>query len=218
MDLNEFSKNYLDIINSDFSGLNLTRIVDFDEFYNKQVLDSVEPFNESSVFQNFKKTKTNFIDLGFGGGFPLLPLALSFPELNFFGVEARKKKAEAVQKIAHKLNLSNVKTHHSRLENLDFDSECGLIMKAVGTVEKMLTMVNRPENVTAFILKGPSFWEIESEGVEKIKDTWKLVEEKNIKIPGTEGRKLLVFKGSINNKLLKISKNQNNLVKVSQFF
>ena len=74
--MKDFAKKYLDIIETNFSGLNLTRINNFDDFYQKQVLDSIIPFQNKELTQEqFKDMEKQIIvDVGFGGGFPILPL------------------------------------------------------------------------------------------------------------------------------------------------
>ena len=61
------------------------------------------------------------IDIGTGGGFPLLPLAILFPEISFTGLDATKKKMDAVQRMVHQLALPNVKLLLGRAEELGHD-------------------------------------------------------------------------------------------------
>ena len=61
------------------------------------------------------ESKGVFIDVGFGGGFPLLPLAKYLPHIQFYGVETRNKKVRVVSEIAAKLGLNNIKFLHSRI-------------------------------------------------------------------------------------------------------
>ena len=90
--MDDFSKRYFDLLNGEYAGINLTRITDENEFYSKQILDSVEPLRQSKIFnESINKSKLH-IDVGFGGGFPLLPLAKSLPSIKFIGFEARAKK------------------------------------------------------------------------------------------------------------------------------
>ena len=48
--MKEFAKKYLDLLTGEFAGINLTRIESFDEFYQKQIIDSVLPQKESAIF------------------------------------------------------------------------------------------------------------------------------------------------------------------------
>jgi hypothetical protein len=91
----DFSIRYLNVLKTQLSGLNLTNILDPDEFYQKQILDSILPYQESELFKKSVKETGVVVDVGFGGGFPILPLAKLLPEVKFVGVESRRKKAEA---------------------------------------------------------------------------------------------------------------------------
>ena len=90
----EFSDKYLEILKGELAGINLTRITDEDEFYHKQILDSVIPFEGSEVFQQAVKECGRVVDIGFGGGFPILPLAHKLPDVNFLGMEARERRPQ----------------------------------------------------------------------------------------------------------------------------
>jgi 16S rRNA (guanine527-N7)-methyltransferase len=61
------------------------------------------------------------LDLGTGGGFPLLPLALLLPEVKFTGLDSVKKKIDAVQRIVNTLGLPNVQLLVGRAEELGHD-------------------------------------------------------------------------------------------------
>src|SRR5690606_4816190 len=113
----DFSIRYLNVLNTKLKGLNLTTILDPDEFYHKQILDSVNPYLQSEAFQKDVKRRGIVVDVGFGGGFPILPLAKMLPDVQFVGVESRRKKADAVTLIAEELGIKNVKLVHSRLED-----------------------------------------------------------------------------------------------------
>ena len=79
----DFSIRYLNILKTQFEGLNLTKILEQDEFYHKQILDSILPYQESKLFQDDVKKTGLVVDVGFGGGFPILPLAKLLPHVRF---------------------------------------------------------------------------------------------------------------------------------------
>lgn len=191
--MKEFAKKYLDLLTGEFAGINLTRIESPEDFYNKQILDSVMPMTESKVFKNcIEKTKL-VVDVGFGGGFPILPLAFKNPDVKFIGMEARAKKAQVVQKIANALGLTNATLKHQRLDFVDFDVDTVITFKAVGKVQDFLPMIRTDKTVCVFFYKGPNFYELE-DIEELLEKDWELIEEKSYDVPGTEGRVLLGFK------------------------
>ena len=64
------------------------------------------------------KPKSNILDIGTGGGFPGIPLAIMFPESNFYLVDSIGKKIKVVQEIVQALGLRNVKAEHIRAEEV----------------------------------------------------------------------------------------------------
>ncbi|MBR9847158.1 MAG: 16S rRNA (guanine(527)-N(7))-methyltransferase RsmG, partial [Algicola sp.] len=59
------------------------------------------------------------LDVGTGGGFPGIPLAILYPETQFHLVDSIAKKLKVVNEVVDGLNLTNVKTTHDRVENID---------------------------------------------------------------------------------------------------
>jgi 16S rRNA (guanine527-N7)-methyltransferase len=66
---------------------------------------------------------TEVLDVGTGGGFPGIPLAILFPEAQFLLVDSIGKKIKVVEGVAEALRLSNVQAKHMRAEDVDQDFE-----------------------------------------------------------------------------------------------
>ena len=76
------------------------------------------------------KSGTSILDVGTGGGFPGIPLAILFPEAQFHLVDSIGKKIRVVQEIAKELGLDNVKAEQIRAEKLE-DSYEFVVSRAV---------------------------------------------------------------------------------------
>jgi 16S rRNA (guanine527-N7)-methyltransferase len=93
--------------------INIISRKDIDSLYEKHVLHSL---SIAAVFPFAPGTEV--IDLGTGGGFPGIPLAIFFPETNFHLVDSIGKKLKVVEAVAAELGLSNVHTRHTRIEDI----------------------------------------------------------------------------------------------------
>lgn len=93
--------------------INVISRKDIDELYVRHVLHSLG----IAKVQKFKP-ETNILDIGTGGGFPGIPLAILFPKTEFLLVDSIGKKINVVNEVAKALGLSNVKGIHSRAENI----------------------------------------------------------------------------------------------------
>ncbi|NHM08272.1 16S rRNA (guanine(527)-N(7))-methyltransferase RsmG [Flavobacterium sp. CYK-4] len=98
--------------------INVISRKDIDALYTKHVLHSlaiakVQPFEPG----------TSILDVGTGGGFPGIPLAILFPETRFYLIDVILKKINVVKAVAESIGLQNVKAEQIRAENVkgDFD-------------------------------------------------------------------------------------------------
>ncbi len=217
--MNDFCKKYLEQVRGEFAGINLTRILSDDDFYNKQYVDSVFPFSNIKCLKNIYKKVNVHVDVGFGGGFPLLPLASLNPGTKFIGFEARGKKAKVVSQIAQNIGLKNVSTYHQRFENVYIDKDCVITFKAVSTIKNLLPQIISDKTVYAVFYKGPNFYELED--LDWLPKHWEIIEETLLEIPNTDGRMIVVLRNrnvlrrtEVNNFKKKSNK---NLVSLSQF-
>ncbi|HQZ25999.1 MAG TPA: 16S rRNA (guanine(527)-N(7))-methyltransferase RsmG [Flavobacterium sp.] len=98
--------------------INVISRKDIDELYTKHVLHSL------GIAKIIKFEPGTFVlDVGTGGGFPGIPLAILFPETRFYLIDVIAKKIKVVQAVAEALELKNVKAEQMRAELVkgDFD-------------------------------------------------------------------------------------------------
>lgn len=95
------------------SKINVISRKDIDGLYEKHVLHSLA----IAALIDFK-AGTQIIDIGTGGGFPGIPLAIYFPEVQFHLVDSIAKKLKVVEGIATGIGLKNVTTQHIRAEEI----------------------------------------------------------------------------------------------------
>ena len=91
--------------------INVVSRKDIDELYLRHVLHSLAIAKVITF-----KHGTSIMDVGTGGGFPGIPLAIMFPECKFHLVDSIAKKLKVVNEVVEGLNLENVKTTHTRVE------------------------------------------------------------------------------------------------------
>lgn len=93
--------------------INVISRKDIDLLYERHVLHSL---GIAKVMQF--KPRTRIMDVGCGGGFPGIPLAILFPEVSFYLIDSIGKKIKVVNEVATALKLKNIKAEHKRAEEV----------------------------------------------------------------------------------------------------
>ena len=115
--------------------INVVSRKDIDELYLRHVLHSLAI---AKVIQF--KDGSKIMDVGTGGGFPGIPLAILFPDCSFHLVDSIAKKLKVVDEVVEGLQLTNVKTTHTRVEDIN-DTYDFIVSRAVAAMPTFVRWV-----------------------------------------------------------------------------
>ena len=160
--------------------INVISRKDMDHFYEHHVLHSL------AIATQFDFTASDAVmDLGSGGGFPGIPLAICFPDVHFHLVDSIHKKLKVASSIAEEIDLQNITVQHTRAEDIKDKKFDVVVSRAVAPLKNLWywskpllhkRSVHKAKKVTGLIcLKGgdlskeihesglhPQVWEIEN--------------------------------------------------------
>lgn len=124
--------------------INVISRKDIDSLYERHVLHSLV----IAKVIRFKEN-TSILDVGTGGGFPGIPLAILFPECSLLLTDSIGKKINVVNEVIKELNLKNVKAIKSRAEEVErtFDF---VVSRAVTSLNEMTSWVGNKINTAGF--------------------------------------------------------------------
>jgi len=115
--------------------INVISRKDLDNFYERHVLHSLAIAKYISFYSN-----TKVLDVGTGGGFPGIPLAILFPNVKFTLIDSIGKKIKVVNAVKNELNLNNILPMHERANKVNGKYEF-IISRAVTRLDKFIPWV-----------------------------------------------------------------------------
>lgn len=116
--------------------INLISKNDAKVLFEKHIFDSlsIEKFFEK---YNVKYAGMNMLDIGTGGGFPSVPIAICYPEINVIGLDSIAKKIRAIEDFKNDLKLDNLTLINDRAENLKTKYDI-VVSRAVSRLDKVV--------------------------------------------------------------------------------
>ena len=102
--------------------INLTAIKEPEEFIHKHYLDSLSPLLDGSIGKDLMESR-KIIDVGTGGGFPGVPLAVVLKDCDFTLLDSLNKRLRIIDELCRETGIENVKTLHARAEDAGRDDE-----------------------------------------------------------------------------------------------
>ena len=112
--------------------INVISRKDIDNLFERHILHSLS----IAKFIQFKNA-TKVMDLGTGGGFPGIPLAILFPDARFHLVDSIGKKLKVIEAVKEEIGLKNVFTFHARAEEMNFHYDF-VVSRAVAPLTDLL--------------------------------------------------------------------------------
>ena len=117
--------------------INVISRKDIDNLYLHHILHSLI----IAKYMSFKEN-TKVLDLGTGGGFPAIPLAIFFPHVRFTAIDGTRKKIKVVQEVAGAIGLENLRPLHVRAEEHKEKYEF-VVSRAVAKISKLKEWTHR---------------------------------------------------------------------------
>ncbi len=173
------------------SKINVISRKDMDQFYIHHVLHSL-----AIAKLDFLKPKQMVLDVGTGGGFPGIPLAIFYPDTQFTLIDSIAKKIKVVNAAKDALGLHNVVAYQERMENLRLKADV-IVSRAVAPALKLIELTKNQlkETGTHLFLKGGDLSaEIAEVEAQYLNAYWNEHQLKNwFKEDFFETKKLIVF-------------------------
>lgn len=168
-------EKYYELLIEENKKTNLTRITQKDEVYLKHFYDSLTITKVIDLNQNL-----SLIDIGTGAGFPGLVLKIVFPTLNITLLDSLNKRIDFLNKVIKELNLKNIKTVNSRIEDYQKETFDIVTSRAVAKTNILLELSCKLPKINGYFI----FLKANIE--EELKESQNAIKELNLTIEKKE--------------------------------
>lgn len=151
--------------------INLTAITGKEEVYLKHFYDSLTLIKAIDLTKPLK-----IIDVGTGAGFPGLVLKIVFPNLDITLLDSLEKRLNFLEEVIKKLNLKNIKTVHSRIENYKEETFDIVTSRAVAKTNILLELACRLPKINGYFIF------LKSNIEEELKESEKCLKKLNLEL------------------------------------
>lgn len=134
ININSSFEQYKIVFLEENSKHNLISKNDENFLYEKHFYDSL---GIKLFFEKYDIKRGKILDIGCGGGFPCVPIALEYPDLSVLGVDSIRKKITSVEIIRDKLGLKNLNLVWDRVENIQENNFDVVVSRAVADMAKI---------------------------------------------------------------------------------
>lgn len=140
-------EKYYNLLIEENKKTNLTRITEKEEVYLKHFYDSLTITKVIDLNQNL-----SLIDIGTGAGFPGLVLKIIFPNLNITLLDSLNKRIDFLNKVIKELDLTNIKTVNSRIEDYQEETFDIVTSRAVAKTNILLELSCRLPKINGYFI------------------------------------------------------------------
>ena len=142
-------KKYIKVFLEQNTKLNLISKNDEKFLFEKHVYDSL-----AIKLTNKMTAGKTLLDIGCGGGFPCIPIAIEYPDINVIGIDSIRKKINAINEIKEKLQIHNLTTICDRVENITGETfdiiTCRAVAKLPVIIEYALPLLKKDGILVAY--------------------------------------------------------------------
>ena len=132
----KFFEKYIQIFLEQNSKINLISKNDEKYLWEKHIYDSL---SIEKFFEKYPVEKCKLLDIGTGGGFPSVPIALAYPSIKVYALDSIRKKVNAIENIKNALKIENLIPIFKRAENINIKFDL-ITARAVTSLKNIIKL------------------------------------------------------------------------------